>query len=383
MALAGGTMAKVQVAQISVPEGWIDFAIGQPHVDILPLEQITKAAEHRFKQGDRNILQYGMQQGSTNFRATLSQFLSKKYSLAVDPDHLLITAGISQALDQICSLHTKPGDTVIVEEPSYFLALRIFADHKLKIVGTPIDENGLIMEALEERLDKHRPIFVYSIPTFHNPAGFTLSGARREKLVRLSEKYDFLIVADEVYQLLAYTDTPPSPMAYYDTSKRVLSLGSFSKILAPGLRLGWIHADPSLLEPFIVCGYLDSGGGLNPFVSSIVNSVIELGMQEEYLNFLKTTYRERVVAMCGALRKHIPALTFTEPGGGYFIWSYLSDGTDVEAMLVKAKKHRVGFQPGIKFSSMNGLRNYLRLSFAFYGVEDLLKGVVRLSRVFT
>ncbi|KKM60740.1 hypothetical protein LCGC14_1538870, partial [marine sediment metagenome] len=136
---------KVQFAQISVPEGWIDFAIGQPHVDILPLEQITQAAEHRFKQGDRNILQYGMQQGSANFRTTLSQFLSKKYSLAVDPDHLLITAGISQALDQICSLHTKPGDTVIVEEPSYFLALRIFTDHKLKIVGTPIDENGLIM----------------------------------------------------------------------------------------------------------------------------------------------------------------------------------------------------------------------------------------------
>ena len=383
MALAGGTMAKVQVAQISVPEGWIDFAIGQPHVDILPLEQITKAAEHRFKQGDRNILQYGMQQGSTNFRTTLSQFLSKKYSLVVDPDHLFITAGISQALDQICSLHTKPGDTVIVEEPSYFLALRIFADHKLKVVGTPIDEDGLIMEALEERLDKHRPIFIYSIPTFHNPAGFTLSADRREKLVRLSEKYDFLIVADEVYQLLAYTDTPPSPMAHYDTSKRVLSLGSFSKILAPGLRLGWIHADPSLLEPFIVCGLVDSGGGLNPLVSSIVNSVIELGMQEEYLNFLKATYRERVVAMCGALRKHIPALTFTDPGGGYFIWSNLPDGTDVEGMLVKAKKHRVGFQPGIKFSSTNGLRNYLRLSFAFYGVEDLLEGVLRLSRVFT
>ncbi len=98
---------------------------------------------------------------------------------------------------------------------------------------------------------------------------------------------------------------------------------------------------------------------------------------------MKTTYRERVVAMCGALHKHIPALTFTEPVGGYFIWSYLSDGTDVEGMLVKAKKHRVGFQPGIKISSMHGLRNYLRLSFAFYGVEDLLKGVVRLSRVFT
>ena len=375
-------MAKVQVAQPSVPEGWIDLGIGQPHVDILPLEQMAQAAEHRFKKGDRNILQYGMQQGSTHFRTTLSQFLSRKYSLAVEPDHLFITAGISQALDQICSLYTKPGDTIIVEEPSYFLALRIFADHKLKVIGTPIDEKGLIIEALEERLDKHRPIFVYSIPTFHNPAGFTLSGDRREKLVRLSEKYDFLIVADEVYQLLAYTDRPPSPMVYYDTAKRVLSLGSFSKILAPGLRLGWIHADHSLLQPFILCGVIDSGGGLNPFVSSIVQSVIELGLQEEYLNFLKTTYRDRMVSMCGALREQVPDLTFTDPKGGYFIWSYLSDGTNAEDMLEKAKKYRVRFQPGIKFSSMDGLRNYLRLSFSFYGIEDLLEGVERLSRVF-
>jgi len=375
-------VTKTQIAQISIAEGWIDFAIGQPHVDILPLDQMAKAAENRFKQGNRNILQYGMQQGSTSFRTTLSRFLSEKYNLPVNPDHLFITGGISQALDQICSLHTKPGDTVIVEEPSYFLALRIFADHKLKVIGVPIDEDGLIIEALEEQLDKHKPVFLYSIPTFHNPTGITLSNDRREKLVSLSEKFDFFIVADEVYQLLTYSDMPPSPMVCYDTSKRVLSLGSFSKILAPGLRLGWIHADPSLLEPFIVCGQIDSGGGLNPFVSSIVDSVIELGIQEEYINFLKVTYSERAAAMCAALRKHIPALTFTDPKGGYFIWSCLSDGTDAEGILAKAKRHRVAFQPGIKFSSMNGLRNYLRLSFTFYGIEDLLEGVIRLSKVF-
>jgi DNA-binding transcriptional MocR family regulator len=374
-------MPKIQVAQISVPEGWIDFGIGQPHVDILPLEHLAEAATHRFKQGDRNILQYGMQQGNGNFRSSLAQFLSVQYGATVHPDHLFITAGISQALDQICALHTRPGDTVIVEEPSYFLALRIFTDYKLKIIGTPIDENGLIVEALEEKLVKHKPVFLYTIPTFHNPAGVTLSTNRREKLVSLAEKYGFLIVADEVYQMLAYTSVPPRPMTYYDISKRVLSLGSFSKILAPGLRLGWMQAKPSLLEPFIVCGYLDSGGGLNPFVSSIVNSMIELDLQKDYLNFLKKTYHDRMHTLSEALRHRIPALTFTDPCGGYFIWSCLPEGTDSEILLTEANKHQVGFQPGIKFSSANGLRNYIRFCFAFYGKEDLVAGVERLSQI--
>jgi DNA-binding transcriptional MocR family regulator len=374
-------MAKVQVAQISVPEGWIDFGIGQPHIDILPLDQMAKAAAHRLEQGDRNILQYGMQQGDGNFRISLAQFLSAEYEAPVDPDHLFITAGISQALDQICALHTRPGNTVIVEEPSYFLALRIFADYELKIISTPIDENGLIIEALEEKLVKHKPVFVYTIPTFHNPAGVTLTADRREKLISLSEKYDFLIVADEVYQMLAYTSMPPPPMTYYDASARVLSLGSFSKILAPGLRLGWMQAKPSLLEPFIVCGYLDSGGGLNPFVSSIVNSMIELGLQKDYLNFLRKTYRDRMVALSKALRQHIPALTYTDPDGGYFIWSYLPEGTDAETLLAEANKHQVGFQPGIKFSSAKGLCNYLRFCFAFYDQEHLVEGVERLARI--
>jgi DNA-binding transcriptional MocR family regulator len=374
-------MAKVQVAQINVPEGWIDFGIGQPYVDILPLEQLAEAATDQYQQGDRNILQYGMQQGNANFRNSLARFLSAQYERAVDPDHLFITAGISQALDQICALHTLPGDTVIVEEPSYFLALRIFTDYKLNVISTAIDENGLILGALEEKLVKHKPVFIYTIPSFHNPAGVTLSANRREKLVSLAEKHGFLIVADEVYQMLAYTSTPPPPMTYFDTSAQVLSLGSFSKILAPGLRLGWMQAKPSLLEPFIVCGYLDSGGGLNPFVSSIVNSMIELGLQTDYLNFLKQTYRSRMVKLSKALREHIPLLTYTDPDGGYFIWSYLPEGTDAETLLAEANKHQVGFQPGIKFSSAKGLRNYLRFCFAFYGEADLLEGVERLSRI--
>jgi DNA-binding transcriptional MocR family regulator len=374
-------MTKVQITQVSVPEGWIDFGIGQPQVDILPIDQMAQAAAHRLDQGDRSILQYGMQQGDGNFRNSLSKFLGEEFGEPVDPEQLFITAGISSALNQICALHTSPGDTVIVEEPTYFLALRIFADFKLNIISTPIDENGLIIEALEENLAKHKPVFIYTIPAFHNPAGVTLTADRREKLVGLAEEYDFLIVADEVYQMLTYGPSPPLPMIYYDTSARVLSLGSFSKILAPGLRLGWMQAVPSLLEPFIVCGYLDSGGGLNPFVSSIVNSTIELGLQKDYLNFLRETYQGRLAALNTALSRYIPALQYTVPDGGYFIWSYLPEGTDAEILLAEASNHQVGFQPGIKFSSDGGLRHYLRFCFAYYGKEQLVEGVERLAKV--
>jgi len=347
-------MPNVQVTQVRVPKDWVDLGIGQPQIANLPIELLEQAANHRFQQKDRGILQYGIEQGNGHFRINLASFLSAQYGKAVDPDHLFVTGGVSQALDLICGLKTRPGDTVIVEEPSYFLALRIFADYDLNVIGTPIDEDGIIMEALEENLKTHNPVFVYTIPVFHNPAGVTLSAKRREKLIDFSEKYGFFVVADEVYQLLGYRSNPPLPMTYYDISERVLSLGSFSKILAPGLKLGWMQAKPNLLKPFIGCGYLDSGGGLNPFVSSIVSSVIELGLQETYLDNLREIYQDRLATLSGALSLKLPALHFREPSGGYFIWGRLSEGNDSESLLADAKKHKVNYQPRVRFSSNTG-----------------------------
>jgi len=373
-------MKKLQITQASVPEGVIDLGIGQPQVDLLPLEKINLAWKHQLKQANPEILQYGLQQGDAHLRRELAGFLTQAYNNAVGPESLLVTGGISQALDLICTLLTRPGDTIIVEEPSYFLALRIFRDHHLNIVGTPMDENGLIIPALEERVKQYKPKLVYTIPVYHNPAGVTLPAQRREDLVRLSTIYDFLIVADEVYQLLSYTDPPPPPMALFDTAERVISLGSFSKILAPGLRLGWMHAQKQLLEPFWMCGFLDSGGGSNPFNAAIVSSAMELGLLQENLRHLKTIYTTRRDVLCRALKEHLPRLTFTQPGGGFFIWAELAGGMEAENILEKASRHDVGFQPGGRFSSMNGLSSFLRLCFTYYAGEDLVKGVQRLAQ---
>ena len=373
-------MKKMQITQASVPEGVIDLGVGQPQVDLLPLDKINLAWEHQVKQSNPEILQYGMQKGDGCLRNELAGFLGQAYDAEVDPGALQITGGVSQALDLICSLLTRPGDTIIVEEPTYFLALRIFKDHHLNIVGTPMDENGLVIPALEETVRKYNPKLVYTIPVYHNPTGITLSAERRETLARLSATYDFLIVADEVYQLLSYNDTPPLPMAFFDKNENVISLGSFSKIMAPGLRLGWMHAHQKLLEPFWMCGLFDSGGGPNPFNAGIVSSAIELGFLQETLHHFQNTYQNRRDVLARALNEHLPQLTFILPQGGFFIWAALEGGMDAEKLLERAARHDVGFQPGIRFSSADGLNSFLRLCFAYYGDDDLEEGVARLSR---
>ncbi len=376
-------MPIIQTTQLNIPEHVIDFGAGQPSLSLLPREIMARAAAHRLGQDDASLLQYGANSGDGYFRVALAQFLSEGYKMAVDPDYLFITSAASQALDAICQHFTRPGDTIFIEEPTYFLALFIFQDYPLNIVSIPVDEDGLIIEALEVQLSKHRPAFLYTIPTFHNPSAVTLSAARREALVRLSEAYGFLVVADEVYHLLDYTSPPPPPLASYDRAGTVLSVGSFSKILAPGLRLGWIQAKPRLFEPLLESGLVRSGGGLNPFTSGLVRSVLELGLQEEYLQYLKAVYGHRAAILSKALRHYLPTAVFAEPQGGFFIWLRFPDSTDTEALLAEAEAHDVAFKPGSSFSNEGGLKNYLRLSFAYYEAEKLTEGVRRLAQVMT
>ncbi|GIK39467.1 MAG: aminotransferase [Chloroflexota bacterium] len=374
-------MTVLQTTQLNIPAGMIDFGVGQPSLSLLPQAALKQAAEHRLSQGDTSFLQYGAEQGDGYFRLTLAQFLSRHYGLPVEADHLLITSGASQALDLICTRFTQPGDTIFVEEPTYFLALLIFRDYRLNLVGIPMDDNGLIVEALEEKLAQHRPVFLYTIPAFHNPSAATLSAERRERLLQLSQEHNFLIVADEVYQMLDYTTSPPPPLAAHIDTNQVISLGSFSKITAPGLRLGWVQATPARLDPLLHAGLLESGGGLNPFTSAVVQSLIELGLQDACLAHLKAVYHERSSGLNAALRRQVPTLSFAEPGGGFFIWLRLPEDWNAQDILLKARRNNVSFQPGIKFSSAQGLQNYLRLSFAYYETDELLEGVSRLAQV--
>lgn len=374
------TPLKLAVAQSETPADVIDFGIGHPADSLLPRTILQQAAAKRLAQDDATLLQYGLEQGDGYFRYALAQFLTRHYGFPITHEDLFVTTGASLALDLICTLYTQPGDVVFVEEPSYFLALRIFADHKLRVVSIATDEHGLAIEALEEALRYHRPKLLYVIPTHQNPSGATLPLERRHKLVDLSQEHSFLVVADEVYHLLSYAAPPPPPLAALASGSTVLSLGSFSKILAPGLRLGWVQAAPTHLQRLVNSGLLDSGGGLNPFTSGLVRVVLEEGMQEQYLGTLVATYCARIAALSTALRRELgDAATFVEPQGGYFFWLRLAGALDAEQVAAVAVQHKVGFRPGVRFSSRGELRNYLRLSFAFYEPGVLEEGAARLA----
>jgi DNA-binding transcriptional MocR family regulator len=372
---------KIITSDFDIPPGMIDLGIGQPGMSLLPLASLAQAATHCLTQSNPYILAYGAEQGNGYFRNVLAEFLTEDYQFSVDPDHLFITTGASQGLDFICRLFTQSGDTVFVEKPTYSLALKILADHRLNVVGIPMDEDGLIIGALEEKLTQERPVFFYTIPTFQNPTSRTLSETRRKELVRLSRDFRFLIVADEVYHLLSYADTPPPPMAKYTASETVFSLGSFSKILAPGLRLGWIQTHPGLMHQLVTNGLIDSGGGLNPFTSAIVQSVIELGLQHQQLSHLKSVYSYRMHTLNSVLREHLhDSVSFVDPQGGFFTWLCLPRHVDTDDLLPEANKHNVSFLPGSCFSSQQDLKNYLRLSFAYYEEHELREAAIRLSK---
>ena len=369
----------IPVSQTYVPPGMIDLGVGTPDFAHLGHDILRHAAEACFAKNDPSFLQYGTEQGHGYFRLALAKFLSQGYGFSVDFDDLFVNNGISNGLDSICAFFTYPGDTIFVEEPSYFLALRIFEDHELRIVPVQTDENGLVIEALEEKLAQVQPKFLYIIPTFQNPGGHTLAQERRERLVSLSQEHDFLIVADEVYHFLNYSDQQITPFAAYTDLETIISLGSFSKILAPSLRLGWMQAHPDKIKRLVTSGLLDSGGGLNPFTSAIVRELIEAGDLEKNIANLIATYRSRLSAMKVALHSEVPQAIFTTPQGGFFFWMRLP-GVDGGQLREKAREFSVGFRQGALFSSQGGMRDYIRLCFTFYDEEKIEVGIQRLRQ---
>jgi len=371
-------MNDLPVTQIDLSPGVIDLGIGDPDTSLLPLELLHHSAKVFFSRGDHRPLQYGTEQGNGYFRQVLADFLARAYIAGVNSHSLFVTAGASSALDLICTLYTRPGDTIFVEEPSYFLALRIFVDHGLNAVSVPIDNDGLCLEVLEEELTRHRPKFVYTIPTFQNPSGCTLSLKRREKLVEFAQRNNFLVVADEVYHFLAYTEVPPRPFAtFVDDVEQVISVSSFSKILAPGLRLGWIQAHRSVIKRLAGSGLLDSGGGMNPFTSALVLDLIESGGLEKNILNLRSEYAVRINTLNAALHNHLPEIEYSAPHGGFFFWVRMP-GIDSGKLRSQAQGFKVNFRQGALFSSRLGMGDRARLAFCYYGPQDIEEGIKRL-----
>jgi len=358
----------------------VNFKVGQPAPSMLPLGMIRDAADTKFKEEDPMFLQYGHIYGFPKCRESVAKFLAKRYGYEVNPDEMMMSNGVTGALALICSLFVQAGDIVYAEEPTYFLAKSIFKDFKLDCRQIPMDSEGLDIYKLEEALEKGPvPKMMYVVTTAHNPTGRTLSAERREKLAQLAGKYDFILVCDEVYQLLTFPHIdPPPPMFTFAKHDKVLCLGSFSKILAPALRVGWIQGSKTILAQIASCGQLDSSGGINPVCFGIVQRAIDLGFQDKHLDWTRETLWQRYETLSKALKQHLPEGTsFEAPQGGYFVLVKLPEGQVAADLLPIAEKHKVFFLPGSSFSE--SMKNFLRLSFSYYDANDVRVGAERLA----
>ena len=369
-------------AQSAADETLLDLRLGQPSPSLLPLAEIEAAARARLGPGnDARILQYGAAQGYEAFREALADLLRDQTGVEVSAATLATTGGISSALGLVSQILARPGDTVVCGDPTYFLARGIFESGHLNVVGIPVDADGLDVDALASRLEGGlRIAFVYVLPSFHNPCSVTLAPDRAQRLVELAQRHDFVIVADEPYVMLHFESPPPSMMSYDGGRGRVLSLGSFSKILGPGLRLGWVHAREDLVQRFVEHGVLRSGGGLNPLVSSIVHGTIDDGFLPTHIERLRQSLHRRATALSEALDAHLPDASFVRPRGGYFVWCKLPGGVDSAAILERARnEHAVGFCPGSRCAVDRDLADHVRLSFSFYDEAELPQAVQRLA----
>ena len=372
---------------ISIPEGVLDLGWGHPSPHLHPTEALQIASERVLSQQTAVPLQYGAVQGFGPLLEGLAEFLSSRDAygnLPVDSKSLFLTAGASQGVDLATTVFAQSGDTVFVEEPTYYLIGRIFLDHGLKVVGVPTDNDGLDVDSLELMLrDGHRPRLIYVIPAYQNPTGATLTAQRRYRLIQLAQRYGFTIIADEVYQLLHYGPPPPPPLVTMDDTANgcVVSLGSFSKILAPGLRLGWIHASPGLIQRFVDSGVAASGGGLSHFAAAIAHATLDLGLLQDNIANLRRTYAMRRDAVARILSTDLAGqVDFDKPDGGYFFWLTLSGAVDADELLPIAQKAGVSYRPGTAFSSGGLFRDRLRISFSLYDVGDLAEALNRLGQ---
>jgi 2-aminoadipate transaminase len=301
---------------------------------------------------------------------------------------IMLTGGSAQALDHLCTLFTRPGDIVLVEAPTYHETLQLFRDHGLRPLQIATDDDGLLAGALADRLSAlarrgERARLLYSIPNFQNPSGITLAAERRRAVVDLARQYDLLVVEDDVYRDLAYgVEVPPSLFAL-DGGEHVLRIGSFSKILAPGVRLGWLLGPEGIVERMIGSGLRNMSGGVNPLMANILATYCRQGLLELHIEHLRAVYRQRRDALLQALAAHMPAgVTWTQPGGGFFIWLTLPAPLLAAEVAARARQARLLVPVGDPFfAEQPPPGQYLRLAFSFVTPDQIREGCEILGQV--
>ncbi|MDR2154662.1 MAG: PLP-dependent aminotransferase family protein [Burkholderiaceae bacterium] len=369
--------------------GIISFAGGFPDAAMFDVAGIREAAAKALAEEPGGALQYGATEGYEPLRAQLAAFMQAKGVGGLEPRQLIVTTGSQQVLDLLGKTLVDPGSKVIVEGPTFLATIQCFRLYGGDLVSAPVDGDGVKVDELEQLIRTHRPKFVYLIPTFGNPSGALLSLERRRRVLELALRYRTLIVEDDPYGDL-YFDTPPPPsllaLSHEVPGSRdwLVHCGSLSKVLSPGLRLGWMVAPPDLLAKAVMCKQF-SDANTSTFAQAVAAQYLSAGRMPATLARVRQVYGGRARAMGAALRSELgDAIDFVPPQGGLFVWARLTGAggrlTDGDAFARKAIEQGVAFVPGAPFYCDNPDRGTLRLSFATAGEDNIREGVARLAK---
>ncbi|RRH86107.1 PLP-dependent aminotransferase family protein [Variovorax beijingensis] len=368
--------------------GIISFAGGFPDSAMFDVEGLKEASQKALAEEPGGALQYGATEGYEPLRSQLSSFMKTK-GVDVDPSGLIVTTGSQQALDLLGKTMISPGDKVIVEGPTFLATIQCFRLYGAQLISAPIDANGVKTDELEKLIAEHKPKFVYLIPTFGNPSGAMLSLERRKKVLELAVKYQTLIVEDDPYGDLYFGEAPPPSILALSKdvpgSRELLAhCGSLSKVLSPGLRIGWMIAPAELLAKATMCKQF-SDAHTSTFSQATAAQYLKSGRMPATLAHVREVYGQRAQAMGAALKRELgDAVSFTQPQGGLFFWARLTGANgklaDANELAKRAIEKLVAFVPGAPFFAEKPDVATLRLSFATVDVAKIEEGVKRLGQ---
>ncbi len=359
----------------------ISFAGGLPAPELFPIEEMKKAAIKVLDQKGAAALQYGPTEGYNPLREKIAKRMAKvKVNATID--NILITSGSQQGLDFVARVFINPGDVVICESPTYLGAINAFKAYEPRFVEVPTDDEGMILEDLEKALKENENAkFIYVIPDFQNPSGKTWSIERRKGLVELANKYNVAVVEDNPYGELRFEGEILPSLQHFDTEGRVIFLGTFSKILTPGVRLGWICAHPEVLSKFIM---VKQGADLQSATTAQmeVDQLLEDYDIEEHIEKIKAVYKKRKDLMIKTMEEEFPeGVTWTNPQGGLFTWVVLPEHLNAREIAVKALEKNVAYVPGGAFFPNGGHENTFRMNYSNMPEDKIVEGIKRLGEV--
>ena len=369
--------------------GIISFAGGFPDSAMFDVDGIREATSVALAKDPGAALQYGATEGFNPLREQLAHFMAQKGAKDVVPEQLIVTTGSQQALDLLGKTLIGPGDKVIVEGPTFLATIQCFRLYGADLVSAPIDGDGVQVDKLEQLIAEHRPKFVYLIPTFGNPSGALLSLERRRRVLELAVKYNTLIVEDDPYGDLYFGEAPPPSLLALTpevpgSRDLLVHCGSLSKVLSPGLRVGWMIAHPELLAKATMCKQF-SDAHTSTFAQATAAEYLRAGRMPATLDKVRRVYAQRSHTLCEALRRELgDAVSFVQPQGGLFVWARLTGAggkvTDGNTYAKQAIEQGVAFVPGAPFFCAEPDHATFRLSFATVSEDKILEGVQRLAQ---